>query len=131
MPDLVSDPEPNPKGSFRVQMRPVKTGSVVSGRFGSVGRIWIREAQKHADPDPDPQHWFYLFSLNQLAHFLDYMPVLLYLTIDLPALARGNVNLREDGAQVEVHQRRRRTGLAVVDAVAAAPPTPTTARLAG
>ncbi len=57
------------------------------------------------------------------------MPALLYLTIDLPALARGNVNLREDGAQVEVHQRRRRTGLAVVDAVAA-PPTPTT-RLAG
>ncbi len=53
-----------------------------------------------------------------------------YLTIDLPALARGNVNLREDGAQVEVHQRRRRTRLTVVDAVAvaAAPPTP---RLAG
>ncbi len=56
----------------------------------------------------------------------------MYLTIDWPALARGDVNLREDGAQVEVHQRRRRTGLAVVDAVAvavAAPPT--TTRLAG
>ncbi len=62
------------------------------------------------------------------------MPVLLYLTIDLPALPRGDVNLREDGAQVEVHQRRRRTGLAVVDAVAVATATPTpntAARLAG
>jgi hypothetical protein len=28
--------------------------------------FWIREARKHADPDPDPQHWFQWWDLPLL-----------------------------------------------------------------